>query len=349
MIARLSGRAGVLVAAVVVGAVMMLGAQALATGHDPFAGRPARLEQTVTSRLTYPVWDLTFSPDGMMLAAGDIGSTSVYNLAAGRRIAVLPAHGAQITSVAFSPDGRTLTATTDGGANVQLWDLTARRLEPGLRQPRNYGFYSASYSRDGRLLAASDNDGDGTHVWDVATRRPVAVLAFPDAGISPVAFSPDGRTLAIADGDMAGQGRRYGNVYLWNAATRKVTRRLHDPGGQDIIETAWSPGGTMLATADARRIYLWNTASGKLAATIRAPGQIFLRDVEYSPAGRWLAGLTSGDSVLIWDTRTGQLAATLRSPDGAEVSSLAYSPDGRSLAVGDYYGHIYLWNAGQLP
>ncbi|HEX3493475.1 MAG TPA: hypothetical protein VHU92_29330 [Streptosporangiaceae bacterium] len=157
------------------GAAITIGAQALVTGRDPFASRPARLEQAVSSRFTYPVWDMTFSPNGMMLAVGGMGSTSVYNLAADRRIAVLPARGAQITSLAFSPDGRTLTATNDGSADVQMWDLAARRLEPGLRQPRNYGFYSASYSRDGRLLAASDDDGTGTYVWDVATRRPAAV------------------------------------------------------------------------------------------------------------------------------------------------------------------------------
>ena len=106
----------------------------------------------MTSQYSFPVWDLTFSPDGMLLAAGGVGSTSVYNLAAVRRIAVLPARGsAGITSVAFSPDGRTLTATTDGAADIQMWDLV-------------------------------DNAGTSTYVWDVATRRPAAVLAFPMPG-----------------------------------------------------------------------------------------------------------------------------------------------------------------------
>lgn len=336
-------------AAAAAGAAITIGAQALVTGRDPFASRPARLEQTVTSRLNFPVWDMTFSPDGQELAVGGMGSTSVYDLAAGRRIAVLSARQAEITSVAFSPDGRTLTATSDGGTDVQMWDMAARRLEPGLRQPRNYGFYSASYSRDGRFLAASDSDGTGTYVWDVATRRPAAILAFSDAGLSPVAFSPDGRTLAIADGVAAGQGRRFGNIYLWNSGTRTVTGRLHDPGGQQIIAIAWSPGGTLLAATDARRIYLWNIAARKLLRIITPAGQAILRDVEYSPAGRWLAAPVADGGVLIWDTRTGRLAATLPSPDDSQASALAYSPDGRSLAVGEYDGHVYLWNASQLP
>jgi WD40 repeat protein len=337
------------VAAAAAGAVIAFGAQALAAGRDPFASRPPRLEGAVASRGGFPVWNLTFSPDGMLLAAGGVDSTSVYNLAAGRRVAALPARSAEITSLAFSPDGRTLTVTTDGATDIQLWDLAARRLEPGLRQPRNHGFYDASYSRDGKFLAASDADGNSTYVWDVATRRPAAVLTFPDTGISPVAFSPDGRTLAMTDGLMAGQGRRHGSIDLWNTAGRTVTGRLHDPGGSQVLAAAWSPGGTTLAAADAHRIYLWDTATRKLSATIKPPPHLILRDLAFSPAGQWLAVLTTGDSVLIWDTGTGKLAATFRSPDGAQVASLAYSPDGRSLAVGDYDGRIYLWNASRLP
>ena len=342
-------RAGALAAAAAAGAAIVIGAQALAAGGNPFATRPARLERVVANRDTFPTTNVTFSPDGMLLAAGGVEFTSVYNLATGRRIAILPAHGANITALAFSPDGSTLTVGTDGVTNIQMWDLAARRLQPGFQQPRNYGFYAASYSRDGKLLAASDNDGPDTYVWDVATRQPVAILAFPDPGISPVSFSTDGRTLAVADGLSAGQGRRYGNIFLWDAAARRVTGKLHDPGGQQIFSVAWSPGHTTLAATDARRIYLWNTATRKLAATIRPPAHEILRDLAFSPAGRWVAALTVGDNVRIWDTATGKLAATLRSPDGAEVASLAYSPDGRSLAVGDFDGHIYLWDVSRLP
>lgn len=341
-------RAGALIAVAAAGAAIALGVQALVTGRNPLAPGPARLEGTVTSRLTWPAWALAFSPDGMSLAAGGVRSTSVYNLATGQRTAVLPAGNAGITSLAFSPDGRTLTVTTDG-SGIQMWDLAARRLEPRLRHPRNYGFYSASYSPDGKFLAASDNAGTSSYVWDVRTRRPVAVLAFPDAGVSPVAFSPDGRTLAIADGDLTGQGRHYGNIHLWSTATRTVTGKLHDPDGLQTFATVWSPDGKMLAAADPRRIYLWNTATRTIATTIRAPRNVTLSDMDFSPAGRWLAAtIAGGESALIWDIRTGRLVATLQSPDSGEVASLAYSPDGRSLAVGEYNGRIYLWNVSRL-
>lgn len=116
--------------------------------------------------------------------------------------------------MAYSPDDRTLAVTTDGGAGIQLWDLATRRLELGLRRPRNYAFNSASYGRGGQLLAASDDHGIGTYVWDVATRRPLrtaATLRSPDGTeVASFADSPDGRSLAVGD--------YQGHIYLWSVS-----------------------------------------------------------------------------------------------------------------------------------
>jgi hypothetical protein len=61
-------------------------------------------------------------------------------------------------------------------------------------------------------------------------------------GVSSVAFSPSGTTLAIARG--------YGDIYLWNIRGRDVAATLTDPNSNGGTSVLFSPSGTTLASAD---------------------------------------------------------------------------------------------------
>jgi WD40 repeat protein len=71
-----------------------------------------------------------FSPDGEIWAIGNPPDhTGLYSTATGRRLAILePPHKAQISGLAFSPDGTTL-AVMQRDSVVQLWDLRYLRQE----------------------------------------------------------------------------------------------------------------------------------------------------------------------------------------------------------------------------
>jgi WD40 repeat protein len=77
-------------------------------------------------------------------------------------------------------------------------------------------------------------------------------LTDPDGlGVDAVAFDPDGKTLAVGDED--------GITYLFNAASRRVIKRLDDPNDVvNIFAVAFSPDGATLATGDGDgTTYLW--------------------------------------------------------------------------------------------
>jgi WD40 repeat protein len=106
----------------------------------------------------------------------------------------LPAGSGDITTEAFSPDGKLLAAGAIGGSAVYLWDLpTGKPHRPLLGHVT--GIVEMAFSPDGMNLATGGYDT--VRLWNVATER--EILSLPRRGtFRGLAFSPDGQTLAAA-------------------------------------------------------------------------------------------------------------------------------------------------------
>ncbi|WP_206069873.1 NB-ARC domain-containing protein [Nodosilinea sp. P-1105] len=104
---------------------------------------------------------------------------------------------------------------------------------------------------------------------------------------------------------------------------------------------AFSPDGTILASADFNHLRLWAMPSGRLIRSM--PHNTWTWRLAFSPDGTRLASGTTDNVVKIWDVATGQCLKVLEGEDEG-CSSIAWSPDGRQL-VGSYHNHIRLWDA----
>ncbi len=117
-----------------------------------------------------------------------------------------------VTSVAISPDGKTLAAGygagRDGasrGGGVLLWDTTRRsRLQAQPLDVPEGSVASVAFSRDGKTLAAGYGAGKagGLVLWNTARRSRLhdQPLAVGEGYVTDVAFSPDGITIAACYG-----------------------------------------------------------------------------------------------------------------------------------------------------
>lgn len=192
--------------------------------------------------------------------------------------------GRSVTSLSFSPDGRTLAiggvesksnldfATmmnpaaqknrknsrppdpdeimknmkVEATGQVTLWDV-ASGTEIGALKGHGKGVTQVAFSRDGRLLA-SGSSNNTIRIWDVGARRELRTLAGHTANIESIDFSPDGRLLASASDD--------GGTFLWDVNTGEhlLTLISLDDGGEWIVIT---PQGLFDGTPVAWNQILW--------------------------------------------------------------------------------------------
>jgi WD40 repeat protein len=211
------------------------------------ADRTVRLWDPRTGQLrralpghTNGILAVAFSPDGATLATTGWDSTlRLWSVRQGRLL-TMARDGSWGAAVAISPDGTRLATYHEGGKQnwVNLWAVEgapgARTLRKIWDESSQSGEFSViAFSPDGRTAVTRSNgfdifSDDDYRFRDLGTWKVLRTLRTAENGA--VAFSPDGRILAVAVTDggytdaRTGFTHGRGTVYLWD--TRTCTLRM---------------------------------------------------------------------------------------------------------------------------
>ncbi|MEQ8999796.1 MAG: tetratricopeptide repeat protein [Coleofasciculus sp. B1-GNL1-01] len=159
----------------------------------------------------------------------------------------LEGHDSWISSVSFSPDGKTL-ASGSYDNTIKLWKLETGEAITTLNGHDSL-VNSVSFSPDGKTLASGS--GDNTiKLWNLETGEAITTLNGHDSSLNSVSFSPDGQTLASGSDD--------NTIKLWNLETGEATATLNEHDSW-VKSVSFSPDGKTLASGSGdNTIKLWS-------------------------------------------------------------------------------------------
>ena len=209
---------------------------------DAKTGEPYGSPLTVD---TSPVNEVAFSPDGRTLVSAHQDRRSSGTWTGSRRSESRSTEGS--ISPPTCPSAPTASGSSPGSSTGTWSSTTRRRDDRPVCSHVDSIVTSVAFAPDGKHVAVGTIDGR-VRLFDPSTRATVGLpLDVGKAAVWQVAFSPDGRLLAVAvDPNGGGDGfyaqQRQGEVQLWDVGSRSPVGEDDRAGRRIGVRRGLQPG-----------------------------------------------------------------------------------------------------------
>ncbi|MCE2399610.1 sigma-70 family RNA polymerase sigma factor [Candidatus Poribacteria bacterium] len=352
----------------------------------------------IIERASYKIWDIVtqseiasltldedlfvvlpknhlFSQDGKILVTeNQIGTVDVWEIKKDTQPRTLAKdYAKEITTLAFTHDGKTLASGSDG--NIQLWDTDSGDKLTAISTGKN-NIDGLTFASDNNILNAVGLTS--TVQWDVTTGTRISANTVPmnlaraqglavswDDGTThtfPIyVYSPNFRTLATKNENNNNNNK----IELWNVTSREHLCSLTEKAYQSAKGAmALTHDGSMLATDNrSGKVFLWDTHADKRIATLNTTENLIKKvlgvlknrtltlerhgiySMTFDHNGKNLAIGIRDREIQLWDVAAKKRVRTFKAPHKFAICKLAFSSDGILLASGDIGGKIHLWES----
>ena len=234
-----------------------------------------------------------------MASASRDKTICIWNVNSGTLDQILEGHGAEVYSVAVSPDGKHLISTSSD-KSIKIWDAETGKPTETFKCPT---CFPIKFSPDSQLAAWVEVDDPSGHwsiqIWSLVTRKHGQNIRTHNSRVWPLAFAPQEQHLASGDMD--------GTIKIWDYVVGLCLKTLTSEMGY-INSLAYSPDGNRLASGTLYGVGLWDPDTGTLLQTMKGHSSS-VRSVAFSPNGKTIA--SSSSEIFIWDVTTSTLLYTL--------------------------------------
>lgn len=314
------------------------------------------------------IFAVAFSPDGRKaLSASDDQTIKLWDIAKGQLLQSFGGH-IQLTSVAYSPDGRYILA---GDTPIKLWEIATGQVVQTFEDP---GAQAVAFSPDQRYILSGGQDRQ-LKLWEVATGRCLRTFEPHASDILAIVVSSDGRYALSSDAqslklwavqcgttaDLAPlrlsqiaspeavlTGDRLYEQEVTQAqaaltqgdgiaAAQHLRKARSQPGYQRAIEAvqAWRDLSLLLPHQGLQGIWEQATLERHTAA---------VQAVVFSPDGQSILSGSADMTLKRWDLATERCILSSEGHKGA-VETIAVNPEGTQVLSGSTDQTLKLWDA----
>lgn len=221
-------------------------------------------------------------------------------------------------ALGYSANGLELVATYENGP-AQAWStVNGRPIEPGST--------AATWT-----LERTFGTGDG--------KSPITDRA------NSLAFSPDGKTLAVGSGEPS----RSGDITLFEIASGKLVKTFAERHLDSVFALDFTPDGKLLASGGAdKAVRITDLSTGRLVKTFEGHTHHVL-GVTWRADGRLLASSGADNVVKVWDWTTGDRRKSVDGWD-KEVTGIRYlgAADQLATSAGDMKLRLITSDGGEV-
>ncbi len=287
-----------------------------------------------------------WAPNGQAIAIAAGDSVSIHEVEQFSETAVFRGHVGNVTSLAWSPDGRYLASGASNDSVIHVWDVTNSVEAYTLRGHEGW-IRNVIFSPDGKRLASGSTDLS-VRIWDTASQHTIYTLTGHTDLIGGLAWSSDGTQLATAARD--------GSVRLWDTTTGQPIEgfafqtpiNANDPQKNRYWATGlvWTPDGkSLFVGATNGLVTMLNAQTGQTIRTLSGhTSWITIRGLQLSTDGTVLYSAGLDGLICVWDVASGTQKATYNQHQ-LSIFGISLEPDGnRLVSTSDQEGRLLIWD-----
>lgn len=279
------------------------------------------------------VTTFALAPDGKSILVGDVdGNSGLWDLNTGRLIFDFPKSGADVKSLAFSPDGSLVAVPKCCEPNtgiLNLYDPATKELLKTFTIDSNEPYIGTlTFSSDSKMIFAAYFDSTA-RLWDIASGQVLRLFDGKDQEThGGAAYSPVTNLVTLAEGSI-----------WWDVAAGE---EMDVPAEMMPGRTVFSDDGSLVAIREyTQAIAVWNVPTQQFINSFSGHSDQ-VTSAAISPDNRLLLTGSSDKTAMLWDITTGQLLRVF-SGHSAAVTSVAFLPDGQRIVTGSLDGTVRTW------